>query len=115
VGHSLGGYLLLKYLAGQHPAPTIAAICIIAAPFPGGDADWTFDGFDLPQNLGALLPAGAAVMLYASPDDAVVPFAHRDLYATAIPQAIARTTAGGHQLGGDLKVVAADIRSIIEG
>ncbi|PRY68312.1 putative alpha/beta hydrolase family esterase [Glaciihabitans tibetensis] len=128
VGHSLGGYLLLKYLSDNHliadhaserranhlPGRRIAAVCVIAAPFPGGDPAWTFDGFELPRNLGALLPAEAAVLLYASEDDAIVPFAHRDLYAAAIPQAITRTTFGGHQLANDLQVVAADIRSIID-
>lgn len=112
VGHSVGGYLLLKYLAETRPATPIRAVCIIAAPFPGGDADWTFDGFELPAGLGELLPRGTEVFLYASEDDETVPYAHRDLYAAAIPGAITRTTTGGHQLGDDLGVVAGDIRAL---
>lgn len=112
VGHSAGGYLLLKYLATHEVTAT--ALAIIAAPFPGGDGDWTFDGFDLPRDFGARLPE-CPVFLYASEDDEVVPFAHRDLYAAAIPGAVSRTTEGGHQLGDDLGVVARDIRSVVGG
>jgi predicted alpha/beta hydrolase family esterase len=106
VGHSLGGYFLLKYLAAN-PSPTARFVGIIAAPFPNGDADWVFDGFELPEDFAAALPEH--VVLYASEDDEVVPFAHRDLYAAAIPQSVTHTTTGGHQLGGDLSAVAADI------
>ena len=112
VGHSAGGYMLLKYLA--EVTPRAAAICLIAAPFPGGDPDWTFDGFDLPDDLATRLPTGAPVFLYASEDDEIVPFAHRDLYAAALPGSVTRTTTGGHQLGNDLSAVAEDIRSILE-
>ena len=110
VGHSLGGYMLLKHLADAD-APAAHVVCLIAAPFPGGDPDWVFDGFELPEWFAAALPG--TVFLYASEDDDIVPFAHRDLYAAAIPGAITRTTTGGHQLGDDLGAVAADIRSAI--
>lgn len=113
VGHSAGGYQLLKYLTSKPVTATIAAICIIAAPFPGADPQWTFDGFDLPDDLGRLLPKDAPVLLYASEDDEIVPFAHRDFYAAAIPGAIARTTRGGHQLADDLEAVAHDIRTLV--
>jgi uncharacterized protein len=113
VGHSIGGYLLLKQLVSEPVAGPIAAICVIAAPFPGGDPDWTFEGFELPDGFADRLPPGAAVLLYASEDDEVVPFAHRDLYAARIPGAVVRTTTGGHQLGGDLAVVARDIRAVL--
>ena len=112
VGHSAGGYVLVKCLATQHVTARIAEICLIAAPFPGGTPEWTFDGFDLPSDLGDRLPHEATVLLYASEDDQTVPFSHRDRYAEAIPSAVARTTAGGHQLGEDLAVVAADIRAL---
>ncbi|CAN5385341.1 alpha/beta fold hydrolase [soil metagenome] len=110
VGHSAGGCMLLKYIAEE--TPKAAAICLIAAPFPGGDPDWTFDGFDLPDDLAARMPSSTPVFLYASEDDEIVPFAHRDLYAAAIPGATTRTTVGGHQLGRDLSAVAEDIRRV---
>ncbi|GLK17875.1 alpha/beta hydrolase [Herbiconiux flava] len=147
VGHSAGGYLLLKALARRAPgasaldeprapvtdvpgasaldesrapvtdapvtdAPaSVALVAVIAAPYPGGDPDWTFDGFDLPADLATRLPRSAEILLYASEDDEVVPVAHRDLYAAALPRAVTRTTTGGHQLGDDLSLVAADIRA----
>ena len=112
VGHSAGGYLLLKYLATERVRTPIAAICIIAAPFPGGDSGWTFEGFDLPPHFARHLPDGAPVFLYGSEDDEVVPIAHRELYAAAIPGASTRTTWGGHQLSNDLELVADDIRRL---
>ena len=115
IGHSAGGYLLLKHLAGANAplAPAaVAAICVIAAPYPGGDPSWTFDGFDLPPDLGERLPQGVPVFLYAGEDDDIVPFAHRDLYADAIPGALTRTVTGGHQLGHDLSAVARDILAL---
>lgn len=120
VGHSAGGYLLLKALAARtavaadtgaaRASSAVALVAVIAAPYPGGDPDWTFDGFELPDDLAERLPTEAGLLLYASEDDEVVPFAHRDLYAAALPGAVTRTTTGGHQLGADLSLVAADIR-----
>lgn len=112
VGHSIGGYILLKHLAARAAPPTIGAIALLAVPFPGGGPEWTFDGFELPADFGDAIPAGTPVFIYASADDAVVPFRHRDLYVAAIPGAVARTTSGGHQLGGDTRMVAADIRDL---
>jgi len=105
VGHSAGGYQLLEYLASAS-VPSVVSIHIIAAPFPGGDPDWTFDGFDLPA-FPERMPY--PVVLYASEDDEIVPFAHRDLWAAAIPGSVTRTTVGGHQLNNDLRLVADDI------
>ena len=109
VAHSIGGYLALRYIAESGVTPS--ALFVIAAPFPSGDADWTFEGFDLPADFGLRL-ADVPTYLYASPDDDVVPHAHLALYAAAIPGSIARDTTGGHQLGEDLSVVAADILAL---
>jgi predicted alpha/beta hydrolase family esterase len=113
VGHSLGGYFLLRYLSTERIEVPIRAVCSIAAPFPSGDPAWVFEGFELPDRFGERLPTSAAVLLYASEDDDTIPFAHRDLYAAAIPGAVTRTTEGGHQLGNDLGLVADDIRRIV--
>lgn len=115
VGHSVGGYLLLRTLADEMVETPVAALCLIAAPFPGGDEAWRFDGFDLPAGFAERLPADATVLLYHSEDDEVVPFAHRSLYARAIPGAVERTTTGGHQLGNELSMVANDIRDAVGG
>lgn len=109
-GHSVGGYILLKYLSerGQSNKP-IPGIFIIAAPYPGGDENWHFEGFSLPENFGAKLPANTKIFLYHSPDDQTVPFAHLALYGKALPKALVRQTSGGHQLNNDLSIVAKDI------
>jgi predicted alpha/beta hydrolase family esterase len=112
VGHSIGGHVLLQHLAAERPAVDIRAIALIAVPFPSADPDWTFEGFELPD-LAAALPSGAEVLLYASENDEVVPFAHRARYAVAIPGSVTRTTTGGHQLGNDLRMVADDIRQVV--
>ena len=115
VGHSAGGYQLLVCLAERPIRRPVLAVCLIAAPFPGGDADWTLEGFNLPPDLSGRMPDRAQVFLYASEDDEVVPFAHRDLYAAALPGARVRTVHGGHQIGADLAAVAADIRASVVG
>ncbi|MCR2791814.1 LLM class flavin-dependent oxidoreductase [Microbacterium sp. zg.Y625] len=66
-----------------------------------------------PRHRSRRLPCTWSATSYASPDDEVVPFAHRDLYAAAIPRAVTRTVTGGHQLGDDLRVVADDIRGLV--
>lgn len=114
VAHSAGAYVAVKHLASRPVTAEVAGLFLIAAPFPGGDPDWTFPDFELPDGFGRALPPGMPVFLYAAEDDQVVPFAHRDLYAAAIPGAVVRPVTGGHQLGGDLAVVAADIRSVAE-
>lgn len=116
VGHSLGGYMLLKYLSEERApkAPiSIAGICLIATPFPGGDEDWQFEGFNLPEDFAAKLPDKVQVFLYHSRDDQTAPFAHVALYAAKIPGATVRETSGGHQLNDDLSVVAQDVRSLL--
>lgn len=112
VGHSVGAYMLVKYLSEEGAPKPPVGIFLIAPPYPGGDVNWQFAGFSLPPNVGALLPKTAKVFLYHSPDDETVPFAHMSLYAQAIPRAIVRATTGGHQLNNDLSLVAMDIRSL---
>jgi uncharacterized protein len=111
VGHSLGGYLLLRALTEAAPPTAVRAVVVIAAPFPSGDPDWVFDGFELPQGFGWMLP-DAPVLLAQSTDDEVVPFAHRALYERAIPGSVAIATTGGHQLEGGTAAVAAAIRAL---
>ena len=105
IGHSAGGYQLLKCLVAAPPR-SIASVHIIAPPFPGGAPDWALDGFDLPT-FSERMPY--PVFLYASEDDEIVPFAHRDLWAAELLGSLTRTTVGGHQLNNDLHVVSADI------
>jgi predicted alpha/beta hydrolase family esterase len=112
VGHSLGASFLLKYLSEEKPAIDIAALCLIATPYWGGDG-WRYEGYErvgLRKDFGARLPQGARLFLYHSRDDETVPFAHLALYQKHLPQAVSRIfSSGGHQLNNDLSAVAADI------
>ncbi len=113
VGHSLGAYFLARYLGEEitHTRPIIG-VFLIAAPYPGGGGDWVYEGFTLPEDLGAKFPTGAAVFLYHSRDDQTVPFTHVALYGAELPGATMRETTGGHQLNEDLTVVARDIERL---
>jgi uncharacterized protein len=114
VGHSVGGYILVKYLTQGHlPDNLIRGICLIATPYPGGDDQWQFEGFNLPDGFGRKLPANARIFLYHSPDDQTVPFAHMRLYARDMPGAVVREATGGHQLNNDLSLVAQDIKATL--
>jgi pimeloyl-ACP methyl ester carboxylesterase len=85
---------------------------LIAAPFVGVDG-WPGEEFELPNNLGALLPAGVPVHVFHGLEDDEVPPAHADLYARAIPQAQLHQLPGrDHQLRNDLGEVATLIRTL---
>jgi pimeloyl-ACP methyl ester carboxylesterase len=106
VGHSVGGTLLVKSLVERPPDVTIAAIVLIAAPFVGVGG-WPSEEFELPGDLGALLPARVPVHVFHGLEDDEVPPAHADLYARAIPQAqLHRLPGRDHQLRNDLSDVA---------
>ncbi|MGA7670132.1 MAG: alpha/beta fold hydrolase [Nitrolancea sp.] len=113
VGHSLGGYMLAKYVSEEiRREQPIIGICLVATPYPGGDDNWVYQGFALPEDLAAKFPKGAAIFLYHSQDDQTVPFAHVGLYGKEFPGATIRETAGGHQLGDDLTGLAQDIKRL---
>jgi pimeloyl-ACP methyl ester carboxylesterase len=113
VGHSVGGTLLVRTLAERPPDVTLAAIVLIAAPFVGAGG-WPGEEFELPSNLGALLPAAVPVHVFHGLEDHEVPPAHTDMYARAIPQAqLHRLPGRDHQLGNDLGDVATTIRTLM--
>lgn len=112
VAHSAGAAALIRVLAERHVGERLAGIFLVAAPYlgPGG---WRLEGLDFPPDLGERLPPGVPVFLYHGEADDTVPVAHAALYAGAIPRATVRCLPSqGHQLGGDLSVVAADIRRL---
>jgi predicted alpha/beta hydrolase family esterase len=113
VGHSLGGYFLIKYLSEEdQPKNPVIGIALIAVPYPGGDEGWHYEGFSLPKDFATRIPKDARIFLYHSRDDRVAPFAHVALYAKELTKATVRETIGGHQLDDDLSVVAEDIRAL---
>lgn len=112
VGHSAGGLHLMLALAEAAAAPALAALLLIAAPYCG-EGGWKIEGYDLPDDLTERLPPSLPVRLYHGDHDEVVPFAHLDLYARALPRATARRLQNrDHQLNEDLSEVAADIRAL---
>lgn len=111
VGHSLGGSILLQYLAEKRGAPSIDGVFLLAAP-SRDEADWDFEDLGLPDDLGARLGSVPRIFLYHARDDGIVPFRHLALHAARLPRAIVRAIDdGGHQFGNDLGMVARDIRS----
>lgn len=111
VGHSLGGSLLLSYLAEHVPPLPVDALVLLAAPAWDGEK-WAFDELVLPDDLADRLGAIPRLSLYHCRDDEVVPFAHLALHARRLPRAAACAFAqGGHQFGHDLRVIAAEIRA----
>jgi pimeloyl-ACP methyl ester carboxylesterase len=85
---------------------------LIAAPFVGVGGR-PGEEFELPGNLGALLPAAVPVHVFHGLGDDEVPPAHADLYARSIPQAqVHRLVGRDHQLGNDLGDMATLIRGL---
>ena len=110
VGHSAGAATLLMFLADKKPRQALAGIFLIAAPFCG-DGGWDCGDLKFPKALGAELPEGVPLFLYHGRDDKIIPFAHVELYAKALPQAgVCRLDGRNHQLNDDLSEVASDIR-----
>ena len=106
VGHSVGGAILVNALAEREPEHELAAIVLVAAPFVG-EGGWGGGELELPEDLGARLPQGAAVHVFHGLSDETAPPGHADLYARAIPQARVHLLAGrDHQLNDDLSEVA---------
>jgi predicted alpha/beta hydrolase family esterase len=122
VGHSLGGSVLLKFLAetGQALAPSlrqvaIAGLFLVAAPYWGA-ADWELEEYALTEGFASRLRRELPVFLYHCRDDAIVPFGHVALYAQHLPHATLRAIdQGGHQLNNDLTAVARDISALATG
>jgi predicted alpha/beta hydrolase family esterase len=112
VGHSAGAATLLTFLAQSDFRHEAAGIFIIAAPF-FGEGGWNCGDGGVPKDLGARLPRGVPLFLYHGSADEIVPFAHVDLFAKMLPQAVIRRLKGrNHQLNDDLSDVANDIRQL---
>jgi serine hydrolase len=100
-----------SHLCEQDPAPRVAGLFVIAAPFWGASAGWQWDEGTLPADAASRLAGSWPLVFYHSRDDEVVPFEHLALYAAKLPRATIRALdQGGHQFGNDLSEVAADIK-----
>jgi predicted alpha/beta hydrolase family esterase len=113
VGHSVGGAVLLDYLADAAPQwpmeRRVGGVFLIAAPFIG-DRGWPSEDLRPTAEVARALRDGEALHFYQGTDDETVPFAHLELFATAFPAATIRRLEGrDHQLNDDLSEVARDI------
>jgi predicted alpha/beta hydrolase family esterase len=110
VGHSVGAFVLLKYLSEEEPEKPVAGLFLVAAPYVG-TGGWEIEEGALPEDFASKLPEGLRVFLYHGRDDEEVPFEHLALYEANLPRAAVRAADGrGHQFGDDLSEVARDIR-----
>lgn len=112
VGHSIGGTVLLHVLAEESLILRPGALCLLAPAFIGDDG-WPSDEIQSKASFSELVPSDTPVFLYHGDQDDIVPFAHMQMYAKAIPRATLRELRGrDHQFDNDLREVAADIRGI---
>jgi uncharacterized protein len=111
VGHSLGGSVLLKYLAeGSYPKP-VRGLFLVSVPNWGPDG-WAYDEYAAPPEVGSRLPP-LRIFLYHSVDDPEVPFAHLGYYQEKLPTAIARPIGGAeHSFVEGLPTLVDDIKSL---
>jgi predicted alpha/beta hydrolase family esterase len=111
VAHSLGGSLLLKYLAKNKVNQPISGIFLLATPFWGGNEAWV-QGLKLREDFADHLPH-VAIFFYYCKDDAEIPVGQMKSYQKKLPGAVFREIeSGGHQFKGRLGQVARDIRSV---
>lgn len=112
VGHSLGGFALLKYLSEEKVEKPIGGLFLLAVP-SRDDGNWNFASLNLPSDLANRVMRIPQIFLYHNRDDNIVPFSHLALHAARLPCAtIQEGESGGHQFGNDLRKVAADIRGM---
>ena len=110
VGHSLGGSMLLKFLAEGPPPTSIAGLFLVSVPH------WSPEGWEaeyaLPDGFASRLPA-APTFLYHSRDDPHVPFEHLAFYKKHLPNATSRTIDGTeHSFLNGLPELVDDIRAL---
>ena len=112
VGHSVGAFVLLKYLSEEAVEKPLAGLFLVAPPYVGSGG-WEIEEDALREDSSSKLPEGLPVFIYHSRDDEVVPFAHLALYKEKLPQATIREFDGrGHQFNDDLSDVARDIERL---
>ena len=111
IGHSLGGSMLLKYLAeGTYQKP-IAGMFLVAVPY-WGKQDWELE-YAAPDDFASHLPPIRHLFLYHSRSDEEVPFASLLRYQEQLPQATVRVLDGKqHSFTEGLPLLAQDIKRL---
>jgi hypothetical protein len=112
VGHSVGGYLLIKYLTQERIEKHFEGIFFIATPFLG-EGGWQYEDMMPDKDFASKLPPDTPIFFYHGTVDEIVPFSHLSLYAKAFPHATIRKIVGrGHQLNNDLAEIVQDIKNL---
>src|SRR5215467_5116116 len=111
IGHSLGGSMLLKYLAeGTYQRP-IAGMFLVAVP-DFGKQDWELE-YAVPDDFASHLPPIRQLFLYHSRSDEEVPFSSLLRYQEKLPQATVRVLDGKeHSFTEGLPLLAQDIKRL---
>ncbi|CDO04601.1 putative esterase of the alpha/beta hydrolase fold protein [Oceanobacillus picturae] len=87
IGHSLGGSVLLKFLAEEEVNIPINKLISIAAPFWGINKEWQRKDFILHSNISEKNPDVPNIFFLHSKLDAIVPIEHMQRYSKHFPQA----------------------------
>ena len=112
IGHSVGGTVLLHVLADAAPKFRPGALILIAPPFIG-EGGWPSDDIKPRAELAQSLPSGLPILIFHGYDDQIVPPAHAQLYAEAIPGlTIHALPHRNHQLSNDATEMAQAIRAL---
>ena len=109
VGHSLGGSVLLKYLA-EHPVNIkVSGLFLVATPHWGLNVEQFMLRGDFKERLSHLSP----IYLYHSIDDAIVPFQHLNFYRNAFKRAWIRALGtDDHIFSNGLPELVADLKRL---
>jgi uncharacterized protein len=113
VGHSVGASVIINVVCDGELPRRLAGIFLLAAPFWHDHEFWRSPEEELPQDASARIPKEVPLFLYHGRADEVVPFAHVEMYAAALPQAqVRRLDRRNHQLNDDPAEVASDIQRL---
>jgi uncharacterized protein len=113
VGHSLGGTVILKYLAEEGTPENLEGTFVVASPYFSATQGWDLEDFYFDgklQNKVKNLP----VFSYHSSDDKLVPPSHQVFIKGQLPHATFRTLAGhGHEFNKkDFTEIIEDIKNL---
>jgi predicted alpha/beta hydrolase family esterase len=109
IGHSLGGSMLLKYLAEGTDLRPIAGLFLVSVPY-WGKQDWELE-YAVPDDFASHLPPIRQLFLYHSRSDQDVPFSSLRRYQEKLPQATVRVLDGKeHSFTEGLPLLAQDIK-----
>ena len=115
IGHSQGGYFLAKYFTENEVPFHVKALYLLASPFRPddfGDEDGGDFAFDTAQ-VGNIADRVERIYILHSADDPIVPFAHGEQFAAALPVAeFVRFEDKGHFLGEEFPELIQSIRGL---